>query len=396
VDGTANFCIKVLALRDGMFVSPDSAFSPQGPAGGPVAPESTLYTIEHVGGAALDYRVTLDPPVTWAAVTGPATGTLTDGESVLVGVALNANVALLCDGLHRTTVRFENLTAHRGDAEREIEVAIGAAELRRAWYLDTNPGWTTQNLWAWGRPTGSSGGFGHAGGPDPTSGHTGPNVYGYNLNGDYGNNIVDEDLTTTAFDCTGSFGTSLRFWRWAGVQDPDHDRLSVWASADSSAWTMVWENEAEICDTTWVPMTVDISEVADDAPRVFLRWRVGPTDASTRYCGWNIDDIEIWGMAVSPQPVVMDLDIETGRPNPFREEALIRFSVGSPDPVEIAIYDVAGRLVRVLRDGEQAAGPDAVTWDGRDRFGQRVAAGVYFARLTQNGGSVTSKLALIR
>jgi C1A family cysteine protease len=395
-DYTANFCIKALTLRDGMFVSPETAFSAQGPAGGPVAPDTTAFTVEHVGGAPFEYRVVLDPPVTWAAVTGPASGALSEGESVRVGVALSSNAALLCEGIHRTTVRFENLATHHGDCEREVTVAVGTALLRHAWYLDTNPGWTTQNQWAWGQPTGSHGGFGHAGGPDPSSGHTGPNVYGYNLYGDYGNNIVDEDLTTGALDCSGSFGTTLRFWRWVGVQDPEHDRLSVWASADSIAWTKVWENETEICDTTWVPMTLDLSAVADDAPRVFLRWRVGPTDAATRYCGWNIDDVEIWGMTVSPLPVVEGLSIETGRPNPFRDEATIRFTAGSVGAVEIAIYDVAGRLVRVLRDGTQSVGPDAVTWDGRDRSGQRVAAGVYFARLTQGGRSVTSKLAVVR
>ncbi|MBU0638620.1 MAG: hypothetical protein KKB50_07135, partial [Planctomycetes bacterium] len=66
--------------------------------------------------------------------------------------------------------------------------------------FDTDPGWTTQAAWAFGQP---SGGGGEYGGPDPTSGHTGNYVYGYNLSGDYDNNMPERHLTSTPIDCTG-------------------------------------------------------------------------------------------------------------------------------------------------------------------------------------------------
>lgn len=50
--------------------------------------------------------------------------------------------------------------------------------------MDTDPGWTTEGLWQFGVPTGA-GSFNH----DPTVGHTGANVFGYNLAGDYENLI---------------------------------------------------------------------------------------------------------------------------------------------------------------------------------------------------------------
>src|SRR3972149_8521856 len=49
--------------------------------------------------------------------------------------------------------------------------------------LDTNPGWSVSGQWAFGQPTGQ-GGVAHPN-PDPSSGYTGSNVYGVNLNGDY-------------------------------------------------------------------------------------------------------------------------------------------------------------------------------------------------------------------
>ena len=59
--------------------------------------------------------------------------------------------------------------------------------------MESSPGWTTQGLWAFGQPTGQGGQYGE---PDPTSGYTGDNVYGYNLNGDYENGLVERHLTT--------------------------------------------------------------------------------------------------------------------------------------------------------------------------------------------------------
>ena len=156
--------------------------------------------------------------------------------------------------------------------------------------MDTNPGWTTEGLWAWGQPTGGGGQYG---GPDPTSGYTGSNVYGYNLNGDYENYLVETHLTSTAIDCTGLSNVSLKFWRWLGVEQPLYDHAYVRASNNGSSWTTIWENAAEITDYAWILQEFDISSVADNQTTVYLRWTMGATDVGWQYCGWNIDDVQI-------------------------------------------------------------------------------------------------------
>ena len=78
--------------------------------------------------------------------------------------------------------------------------------------MDTDPGWSTTGSWAWGTPTG---GCSH---PDPTSGYTGSNVYGYNLSGCYENNMSEEYLTTPVFDCSGYTEIYLAFYRWLGCE----------------------------------------------------------------------------------------------------------------------------------------------------------------------------------
>jgi hypothetical protein len=164
--------------------------------------------------------------------------------------------------------------------------------------LDSNPGWTTQGQWAYGQPTGGGGQYG---GPDPTGGHTGPNVYGYNLSGDYPNGLSEQHLTSTAIDCTGQTGVRLKFWRWLGVEQPAYDHAYVRVSNNGSDWVTAWANPNEIADTSWVLHEVDISAVADNQPTVYLRWTMGSTDGGWRYCGWNIDDIELTA-AVCEEP----------------------------------------------------------------------------------------------
>ncbi len=165
--------------------------------------------------------------------------------------------------------------------------------------LDSDPGWTTTGLWAWGVPTG--GNQDPYGQPDPTSGHTGSNVYGYNLNGDYEPSLPPRDLTSAALDLTGVTDCRLEFWRWLGVESPSYDHAYLYISNDGSTWNMLWQNTATVDDGAWTFQEYDISAYADDQATVYLRWTMGLTDGSWNYCGWNIDDIQVIGIPAAPQ-----------------------------------------------------------------------------------------------
>ncbi len=186
-------------------------------------------------------------------------------------------------------------------------------------HLDVNPGWTTQGWWDFGQPRGQGGEYG---GPDPTSGHTGPNVYGFYLRGDYWNNMGEWHLTSTPIDCTGVYGTYLRFWRWLGVQRNACDHAYVRVSADGVNWRDVWSNpETDVADTAWIEQGFDISTVADNQPTVHLRWTMGATDSTRKYCGWNIDDVSLWAAVCDPPYAKGDLNcdshVDFGDINPF-------------------------------------------------------------------------------
>ena len=282
----------------GIWVTGDD-LSTAGEKGGPFDPVSTVYQVENRNETALDYEVTAD--VDWVDIAN-ASGTIPALGMAEVTVTLNVKAENLLHGLHEGTVFFVNTTDHDGDTERPIAVDVDDMKLRYGFLMDSDPGWSTEGQWQYGTPLG---GGTHNG--DPTSGHTGGSVYGYNLAGDYSKSMAPVYLTTTAIDCTDLALVELSFWRWLGVEAAPFDTATVEVS-NGGEWTTLWSNPTSpIGDTAWTKMSFDISAIADGEPTVYVRWQMGPTDAGITYPGWNIDDVEIWGVATTA-PVVGDLD----------------------------------------------------------------------------------------
>ncbi len=396
---TGNFCMKALTIDAGLSVDPNTHFKSEGPSGGPFTPVSQDYVMEYRGDAPANYQVEVLPPSTaWISLSGDTGGWLTPGVPATVTVTINSNAETLPDGAQVASISFRNLSNGLGDTTRDVVVAIGTSEKHYEWTLDTDPGWTTEGDWAYGQPTGGGGQYGN---PDPTSGHTGDNVYGYNLGGDYPNDLDESHLTTAVIDCSNLYNTNLKFWRWLGVETPDYDHAYVRASTDGASWVTVWENTEEITDSAWTQIGVDISSVADDQETVYLRWTMGITDGGWQYCGWNIDDIELWGISgegsdVAEPELIRDVRLYPVRPNPFNPTANIAFSLPHHAEVELAVYDVRGRLVTVLESGPRDAGPHEAVWHGTDSHGNAVGSGVYFVRLVAGETIATRKMVLVK
>lgn len=118
------------------------------------------------------------------------------------------------------------------------------------------------------------------------------------------------------------------------------------------------------------------------------------------------------GLAPSPAEYLVTLDdqnavgvpaltsggfsLEPNRPNPFRRTTTIAFSLAAEGRVRLAIYDVAGRLVRRLIDGDRLGeGAHERTWDGLDAAGRPAAPGVYYYRLETSRRAANRKMLLL-
>jgi len=82
--------------------------------------------------------------------------------------------------------------------------------------------------------------------------------------------------------------------------------------------------------------------------------------------------------------------------NPFRRSTVLRFNLPRPATARLEVFDLRGRLLRRLVAEHQSAGLHAVTWDGRDAAGLRLASGTYVARLSAGELNETRKLQLLR
>jgi flagellar hook assembly protein FlgD len=79
-------------------------------------------------------------------------------------------------------------------------------------------------------------------------------------------------------------------------------------------------------------------------------------------------------------------------PNPFSGSTRLEFRLPEARHAVLRIFDVAGREVRTLLNGETEGRGRAVTWDGRDDRGRLVAPGTYFGALEADGGAVSRKV----
>ena len=81
-------------------------------------------------------------------------------------------------------------------------------------------------------------------------------------------------------------------------------------------------------------------------------------------------------------------------PNPFSVVTRVAFSLPQRERVQLKLYNVAGRLVRTLEDGELEAGQHIRLWDKRTDAGTLAGSGVYFARLTAGTKVLGQKIVL--
>ncbi len=160
--------------------------------------------------------------------------------------------------------------------------------------FETDQGWTISGgLWERGIPLGQGGEELQYPVPDPSEGCNGPQVLGYNLSGDYENNLPAVHATSPPIDCSEMADVHLQFCRWLGVEQPIYDEAEVLVSNNGVNWTVIWENYATISDLEWENLAYDISDIADNQSTVYLRWTMGPTDGGLRFIGWNIDDVRL-------------------------------------------------------------------------------------------------------
>jgi aminopeptidase N len=152
--------------------------------------------------------------------------------------------------------------------------------------------------------------------------------------------------------------------------------LDVVVETESGPVTFVIDNSQEV---QWYEFMVDdpVTTVSLDPEHWVLR---------------TVNDVG----ASTTQDVPAVAQLLGNVPNPFNPTTEVRFTLPVDQSVQLAVYDVSGRLVKTLVDEVRPAGDNIARWDGTDHLSRTVASGTYFARLTGRGVSQVRPMALVR
>jgi hypothetical protein len=143
-------------------------------------------------------------------------------------------------------------------------------------------------------------------------------------------------------------------------------------------------------------------------PTFSVRGILVQQDPSTPYTSdyrimprYQSDIFQITGVGVDELPshhATTQTRLHQNSPNPFRPSTIIGFDVAGrkEQAVRLEVYDVSGRIVRVLVDEQLPPGSYETRWDARDERGERVAAGIYFYRLATPSAEETRKMVVLR
>lgn len=93
-------------------------------------------------------------------------------------------------------------------------------------------------------------------------------------------------------------------------------------------------------------------------------------------------------------------EIGSPYPNPFNPVTKVRLYVPADQSgmgtLELAVYDIKGRRVKVLHSGPIASGWHVMQWDGTDQSGHSQSSGLYFMQAVSGSRTSVSKMTLVK
>ncbi len=133
-----------------------------------------------------------------------------------------------------------------------------------------------------------------------------------------------------------------------------------------------------------------------DVPAPPVYWSVQALDAGYAGSAFALEQMIGSATGVTEPALPRAYALRGIAPNPFNPVTTISFDLPQPARVRLSVFNIAGRLVRVLIDEERASGSHDVIWNGLSDRGQQVASGVYFCRMEAGSFRDTRRMTLLK
>jgi hypothetical protein len=134
-------------------------------------------------------------------------------------------------------------------------------------------------------------------------------------------------------------------------------------------------------------ITFDISGLPDHEIALVINYRFMGADGQALSQG-------SYDMNFAPMPD--EFTLHQNYPNPFNPVTQIRYDLPEKSNVTLLIYDILGREVATLLNGELEPGYHSVMWNGQNKMGQTVGAGMYFYSIQADAFRKTKKMVLLK
>lgn len=133
-------------------------------------------------------------------------------------------------------------------------------------------------------------------------------------------------------------------------------------------------------------------------PNTTYYWRVSSVNANGTSNYSSTGTFKTNSVTDVPNEQVMPSAYELSQnyPNPFNPTTNISYSLPQNSFVTIKIYDMLGREVKTLINGEMTSGAHSIEWKGDNQFGDLVASGTYIYRITAGDFVATKKMVLLK
>jgi hypothetical protein len=227
------------------------------------------------------------------------------------------------------------------------------------------------------------------------------------VGGEAGAEDVDDGCTTLlspVFDLTSATRAFVSYWRWWAQDGFTEDDDWVVEATDDGGVTWFEVESFDDKRNYWEHVTVELSaldgfELSSQVQLRFLACDLGGGGLIEA----AIDDFDLlYAMAdLSPVedpklPVPQVVTLHQNQPNPFNPVTTISFALPRDSEVDLAVYGLDGRRVATLVSERMSAGEHAVTWQGRDATGRRVASGAYFYRLVTDSQVQVKRMVMVK
>ncbi|MBN2000281.1 aryl-sulfate sulfotransferase [candidate division KSB1 bacterium] len=193
------------------------------------------------------------------------------------------------------------------------------------------------------------------------------------------NGIAFQRRTTVGGTSVHTAGTQTSAPYWVRLTR-EGDKISAWESPNGTTWRRIGVQTITMDEEIYFGMPVT-------------------SHADGVICEAELDNVSLITAAFVDNnfySVPDNFELYPAFPNPFNPETVINFALPKSASVRLEVFDIHGRKVRTLFDGNKLRGRHEIIWNGSDDAGTVVASGLYFIRMQSERFDRAVKVTFLR